>query len=92
MKKGVGFGVGSGSIIQRYGSGDPDPHQNVMDPRHCLKLPSQGAALSWKERREFVPVEYGELEHVEDHDESHAARLATCTNNHVKPLRGICAN
>jgi hypothetical protein len=40
----------------------------------------------------IVPVEYGELEHVEDHDESHAARLATCTNNHVKPLRGICAN
>jgi hypothetical protein len=37
MKKGVGFGVGSGSISQRYGSGDPDPHQNVTDPQHCLK-------------------------------------------------------
>jgi hypothetical protein len=37
MKKGVGFG----SISQRYGSGDPDvdpdPHQNVTDPQHCLK-------------------------------------------------------
>jgi hypothetical protein len=32
MKKGVGSGVGSGSISQRYGSGDPDPHQNVTDP------------------------------------------------------------
>jgi hypothetical protein len=26
--------VGSGSISQRYGSGDPDPHQNVTDPQH----------------------------------------------------------
>ncbi len=26
--------VGSGSISHRYGSGDPDPHQNVMDPQH----------------------------------------------------------
>ncbi len=39
MKK----GVGSVSIIQRYGSGnpdldlDPDPHQNITDPQHCLK-------------------------------------------------------
>jgi hypothetical protein len=36
MKKGVGSGVGSGSgfISQKYGSGDPDPHQNVTDPQH----------------------------------------------------------
>ncbi len=26
--------AGSGSISQRHGSADPDPHQNVMDPRH----------------------------------------------------------
>jgi hypothetical protein len=45
MKKGVGSGVGSrvgsGSISQRYGSGDPDPdpHQNVTDPQHwCLYI------------------------------------------------------
>ncbi len=25
---------GSGSISQRHGSTDPDPHQNVMDPEH----------------------------------------------------------
>ncbi len=37
MKKVVGSGVGSGSgsISQRYGSGEPDPHQNVTDPQHC---------------------------------------------------------
>ncbi len=27
--------AGSGSISQRYGSPDPDPHQIVMDPQHC---------------------------------------------------------
>jgi hypothetical protein len=27
---------GSGSITLRHGSADPDPHQNVMDPEHCL--------------------------------------------------------
>ncbi len=26
----------SGSISQRYGSADPDPHQIVTDPLHCL--------------------------------------------------------
>jgi hypothetical protein len=26
-------GVGSGSVSQRYGSADPDPHQNVTDPQ-----------------------------------------------------------
>jgi hypothetical protein len=28
-------GSGTGSISQRHGSTDPDPHQNVMDPQHC---------------------------------------------------------
>ncbi len=28
---------GSGSISQRHGSADPDPHQNDMDPEHCCK-------------------------------------------------------
>ncbi len=35
MKKGVGSG--SGSISQRYGSEDPNPHQNVTDPPHWLQ-------------------------------------------------------
>jgi hypothetical protein len=26
--------AGSGSFSQRYGSADPDPSQNVMDPEH----------------------------------------------------------
>jgi hypothetical protein len=25
----------SGSLSQRHGSADPDPHQNGMDPEHC---------------------------------------------------------
>jgi hypothetical protein len=29
-------GSGSGSISQRHGSADPDPHQNVIDPQHCF--------------------------------------------------------
>jgi hypothetical protein len=32
MRKGVG------SVSERYGSGDPDPHQNVTDPQHCLNF------------------------------------------------------
>ncbi len=36
--------VGSGSISQRYGSGYPDPHQNVTDPQHWyLGYPSNGS-------------------------------------------------
>jgi hypothetical protein len=35
-------GSESGSISQRHGSADPDPdpHQNVMDPQHCLQAAS----------------------------------------------------
>ncbi len=29
---------GPGSISQRHGSADPDPHQNVMDPQYCFHL------------------------------------------------------
>ncbi len=32
LKKEVGSRVGSGSIGQKYGSADPDPHQKVKDP------------------------------------------------------------
>jgi hypothetical protein len=31
---------GSGSISQRHGSVDPEPHQNDMDPQHCYFLTS----------------------------------------------------
>ncbi len=33
VKEEVGSGFVSGSISQRYGSRDPNPHQNVMDPQ-----------------------------------------------------------
>jgi hypothetical protein len=36
LKKGVGSG--SGSISQRYGSVDPDPHQKVTDRQHCINF------------------------------------------------------
>jgi hypothetical protein len=37
LKKIVGSGVGSGSICQKYGSRDPDLHQNVTYPQHCTE-------------------------------------------------------
>jgi hypothetical protein len=36
--EGSGSASGSGSISQRHGSADPDPHQIVMDPQHCMKV------------------------------------------------------
>jgi hypothetical protein len=36
-KKGLGSGIGSGSISQSYGSRDPDPPQNVTDPQHWFE-------------------------------------------------------
>ncbi len=36
--EGSASGSESGSISQRHGSADPDPHQNVMDPEHRKKL------------------------------------------------------
>ncbi len=53
MKKGVDSGVGSGSICQRYGSGDPDPHLNVTDPQHWSSMRKilELACLTTCERR-----------------------------------------
>jgi hypothetical protein len=36
MMKIEGSGSAYGSISQRHGSADPDPHQNVVDPQHWL--------------------------------------------------------
>jgi hypothetical protein len=36
MTKKAGSGSESGSTSQWHGSADPDPHQYVMDPQHCL--------------------------------------------------------
>jgi hypothetical protein len=30
--------IRNGSISQRDGSADPETHQNVMDPEHCVQL------------------------------------------------------
>ncbi len=40
-------GIGSGSINQRYGSADPDPHQNVTDPQHCFGPCRTWRRLTW---------------------------------------------
>ncbi len=40
--------VGSGYISQRYGSGDPDPHQNVTDPQHWIIGHHPAANTDWK--------------------------------------------
>jgi hypothetical protein len=37
-RSGLGSAIGSGSISQRYGFGDPDPLQNVTDPEHWYRL------------------------------------------------------
>ncbi len=34
IEKIEGSGSASGTISQRHGSPDPDPHQNIMDPEH----------------------------------------------------------
>ncbi len=36
-----GSGSESGSISQRHGYADPDPHQKVMDPEHWLARTDQ---------------------------------------------------
>jgi hypothetical protein len=38
MTKIAGSGSESRSITKRYGSADPDPHHNVMNPEHWFRL------------------------------------------------------
>ncbi len=40
-------GVGSGTIGPRYGSADPDPHQNVTDPQHCVQYRAIEVGIDW---------------------------------------------
>ncbi len=48
-------GVGSASISQRYGSPDPDPHQNVTDPQHWLYMYLVGTLLQlWIDNSFFL--------------------------------------
>jgi hypothetical protein len=47
-------GTGYGSIIQRYGSGDPepDPHQNVTDTQHWYN----GEDWSWEKDPQIIKI------------------------------------
>jgi hypothetical protein len=47
MTKIAGSGSASGSISQRHGSADPDPHQNVMDLEHWMKRINGGATVPY---------------------------------------------
>jgi hypothetical protein len=47
-------GSGSGSICQRHGSVDPDPHQNVMDPQHCFKVDLEAVRLEHESRPRYL--------------------------------------
>jgi hypothetical protein len=64
MKKGVGSGVGSGSVSQRYGSGDPNPHQNVTDLQYGTvfnySFKGQSHEISTKERARAHDPDQGE--------------------------------
>jgi hypothetical protein len=51
--------AGSGSTSQRLGSADPDPHQNVMDPKHMRYVRphlefSSPACSTWTETDKAV--------------------------------------
>jgi hypothetical protein len=48
MTKIAGSGSESGSISQRHGFADPDPHQSVMDPEHLafVSLPYKIPVIS----------------------------------------------
>jgi hypothetical protein len=48
MTKIVGSESGSGSIIQRHGPADLDPHQNVVDPEHCFQLRDLRSLTVWR--------------------------------------------
>jgi hypothetical protein len=40
--------AGSGSISQRHGFADPDPHQNAMDPEHCSSRYYAAIIVKWE--------------------------------------------
>jgi hypothetical protein len=61
-------GSGSGSICQRHGSADPDPHQNVMDLEHWTQpfkvdqiqhvLRRKKYGHKWNKYHSFTPMKY----------------------------------
>jgi hypothetical protein len=61
--EGSGSGSASGSISQRHGSADPDPHQNVMDPEHCYLGHWESMYLQDKTRA-YHEMSQGEHVHI----------------------------
>jgi hypothetical protein len=63
--------AGSGSISQRHGSvdTDPNPHQNLMDPEHWIKILYletflffwRGRSFLWVYRRKESEGKYGHI-------------------------------
>jgi hypothetical protein len=53
LKKGVGSGVRSGSVSQRYGSPEPDRHQNITDPQHLGGGACEGGGWEETDKRDF---------------------------------------
>ncbi len=37
LKRGVSPDPDPDSLVKRFGSGDPDPHQNVTDSQNCFQ-------------------------------------------------------
>ncbi len=55
MKTGIGSGVGSGSMSQRYESGDE--HQHVTNTQHCLYYKHQaGYAYFMVKQGKSIPM------------------------------------
>jgi hypothetical protein len=46
--------AGYGSISQRHGSADPDPHQNVMDPEHLGFRGQNVSEFNAQKKHEYV--------------------------------------
>ncbi len=57
-------GFESGSISQRHGSADPDPHPNVMDPEHWYKI---GLQQDFKSFSGFLRKYVFRIPYVVDH-------------------------
>jgi hypothetical protein len=69
----AGSGSASGSISQRHGSADPDPHQNVIDPEHCFRC---FKALLKAFLLSSCLIEFGSLFHG-------STTLALCPSKHI---------
>jgi hypothetical protein len=75
-------GSGSaGSISQRHGSADPDPdpHQNVMDPQHCLQHSHQSLYFSHPSILATCSSDFNSLPSFRKHNENIIRKHQYCT-------------